>query len=195
MSYGPVRSQKCARSEWVTSGKEDSLTFGKVCRQMIPRLQTHLFRLLTTSSFSVCVSGRDGLQQRGAAVPPAGDREQRGRGVLRRGHGQTEWEEEEEEEEGASYPDHRLSHSGHFWLILYKRPLPPAVYTVFVCHEILVGCNAVLFINTLHFPNKLRLTFSPSASGFCGRLSKQINPPLQREKCTHSSSLCSCRAL
>lgn len=53
--------------------------------------------------------GRDGLQQRGPAVPPAGDRKQRGSDVLRRGDGPAAGEEEEEEEEGAGHPDHRLN--------------------------------------------------------------------------------------
>lgn len=57
----------------------------------------------------LCASGHDGLQQRRPAVPPEGDRRQRGRNVLRRGHGQTQREEEEEEEAGAGRPDHCLN--------------------------------------------------------------------------------------
>jgi len=100
-SCGATRWRRCSRSEWVWGRK----TSGGGGGRRASGEKTFLMSDLLLFSRP----GRDGLQQRGAPVPPARDREQRGRDVLRRRHGPRGREEEEEEEEGARHPDHRLS--------------------------------------------------------------------------------------
>lgn len=98
-------------------------TLSKVREIRVSSIWKKLFIFLTGPENIVLITlftfprlGRDGLQQRRPPVPPAGDREQRGRDVLHRRHRATWGEEEEEEEEGASHPHHRLNQNGHFWL-------------------------------------------------------------------------------
>lgn len=153
---------------------------------------------------SLCVSGRDGLQQRRAAVPPAGDREQRGRDVLRWSHGPAEGQEEEEEEEGAGHPDHRLNPYGHSGLFVYKHPLPISsqlspeasrcwfLYVMNFWSDVTQCYSATRFISQINciglFLTVLQVLWGAFKTNKSSAAERNV-------VCIHSSSLCCCSSL
>lgn len=204
MSYGPILSLKCAKSEWVTSVKE-IWSRGKFFFVIL----TNAIIAPLPSSFphhfcSLCVSGCDGLQQRRAAVPPAGDREQRGRDVLRWSHRPAEGQEEEEEEEGAGHPDHRLNPYGHSGLFVYKHPLPISsqlspeasrcwfLYVMNFWSDVTQCYSATRFISQINciglFLTVLQVLWGAFKTNKSSAAERNV-------VCIHSSSLCCCSSL